>query len=74
MTQNTPLHQTTEKNLDRNGGSGAGVRDGRVRLELWCDDRSGLDDPIYVWMSPGQAMGLVEQLSRAARMALKEQL
>lgn len=63
-----------DRTLARHGGTQATGHDGRVRLELWLEDRAPQDGPLVVWMSPGQAIGAVEQLAGAARRALAENI
>lgn len=47
------------------------LHDGMVCLQMWV---VGEEDPSSVWMSPGQALELMEKGARAARLALKGQL
>lgn len=63
-----------DRTLARHGGTHATGYNGRVRLELWLEDRAPQEGPLVVWMSPGQAIGAVEQLAGAARQALVENI
>ena len=45
---------------------------GKVRIEMWATDRAPTDDPDVYMMTPGQAMSLIEDLARAAKIALAE--
>ncbi len=68
----TQMTVTDRKRLE-GGGSQWGFKDGMVRLQLWTLSEAGEPsrDPVSVWMSPGQAMELIEQGARATRLALK---
>jgi hypothetical protein len=64
------------KTLARDWPSGAGHRNGMVRLDLQPSRDAGApspDDERY-WMTPGQALDLIQQLSKAAQGALKDQI
>lgn len=63
------------RTADPNGGTSAfPCADGRIRLEIWDEEREPNDDPYAVTLTPGQAMGLVCDLSGAAKIALAKLL
>ena len=57
----------------RYGGTKASpMPGGMVRLEVWTEDQAPDDDPQVFQCTPGQALLLIEDLSRAAKIALTE--
>lgn len=67
--------ETRFRMLDSTGGASAYSHPhGMVRVELWCTDRTAGEDPIYVVMTPGQAMGLCSNLASSAAVTLREAL
>lgn len=70
------MSETTKRRLDHIGGALCMAHDGLIRLQVWSA-RCGAEpapEPFEVWMTPGQAMDLVQSAAEAARKALKESL
>lgn len=61
--------------MDKDGGTSAcSLSDGQIRLEIWTEERQRHEDPIYVKMTVGQALGLINDLSGSAKAALLRSL
>jgi hypothetical protein len=71
MNEQASVTTERRRRLDPICGSSWAVQDDMVRLQLW-PERS--DDPLTIWMTPGQCLELIEVGARAARKALKEQV
>lgn len=64
----------SERTLDSTGGASAFTHGGKVRVELWCEDRAPSTGPLVVLMTPGQAMALCSRLAASAAQALADAL
>lgn len=59
--------------LEHTWPGGAASRNGMVRLTLQPEG-GPLTDPLPFWMTPGQTLALISEMSKAAHDALKEQI
>ena len=60
--------------LDETGGASVHTHDGKVLMTLWLAGRKPTDDPFRIEMTPGETLGLVGDLAKAAKDALLRHL
>lgn len=59
------------RNVDFGGVSASALADGRIKLEVWAEDRPPQGDPDTFSLSIPQALELASRLPVAVRAALK---